>query len=364
MAEQARAVGSLPVANVQVLAEACNAAGVDDDQQVPERYLSKDPSTEEVVAGDDSACAIPVIDLHKLMDPQASEEECAKLVSACHHWGFFQLINHGLPEEVIGNLVNDVEEFFKQPLEDKKECSQQSDSLEGYGQAFVVSEDQKLDWADMLYLQVHPSESRDPRFWPTRPASFRHSVDVYSSEARKLAYRLLEFMAKGVGTDPMSLRGLFEGQTQGMRVNYYPPCRQAADRVLGLTPHSDACGLTLLLQASHDVQGLQVKKDGKWFAVQALEGAFVVNVGDILEIMSNGKFTSVEHRAVIHPTKERISVALFHHPCQNMLLGPLPEFMKGDKVLYNSTNYQDFLKQYFTAKLDGRKHLERLKLEQ
>ncbi|CAN6312705.1 unnamed protein product [Urochloa humidicola] len=215
----------------------------------------------------------------------------------------------------------------------------------------------------MLYLQVHPTESRDPRFWPTRPASFRHSVDVYSSEARELAYRLVEFMAKGVGTDPMSLRGLFEGQTQGMRVNYYPPCRQAADRVLGLTPHSDACGLTLLLQANHDVQGLQVKKDGKWFAVQALEGAFIVNVGDILEIMSNGKFTSVEHRAVIHPTKERISVALFHHPCQNTLLGPLPEFMKGDKVLYNSTNYQDFLKQYFTAKLDGRKHLERLKLE-
>ena len=107
---------------------------------------------------------------------------------------------------------------------------------------------------------------------------------MYSSEARQLAYRLLEFMARGAGAEPASLRAVFEGQTQGMRVNYYPPCRQQADRVLGLTPHTDVCGLTLLLQKNLDVQGLQVKKDGKWFAVKALEGAFIVNVGDVLEV--------------------------------------------------------------------------------
>jgi len=87
---EARTAGSLLVANVQVLAEACNGE-VDVQQQVPERYLSKDPSSEEVVAGDDSACAIPVIDLRKLQDPHSSEEECAKLASACLNWGFFQV---------------------------------------------------------------------------------------------------------------------------------------------------------------------------------------------------------------------------------------------------------------------------------
>jgi isopenicillin N synthase-like dioxygenase len=73
---------------------------------------------------------------------------------------------------------------------------------------------------------------------------------------------------------------------KGMRVNYYPPSKQA-DRVLGLSPHSDACGLTLLLQMNHDVQGLQVKKDGKWFPVHTLHGAFVVNVGDVLEVITS-----------------------------------------------------------------------------
>ncbi|PWZ57326.1 Protein SRG1 [Zea mays] len=284
MADAARGLGSssLPVANVQALAESCNDNGA--DAPVPGRYLIKDPSAEEVVAAGDSACAIPVIDFRKLLDPGSSEEECARLGAACHHWGFFQLINHGVPAEVTGNLMKDVAGFFRQPLEAKKECAQQAGSIEGYGQAFVVSEDQKLDWADMLFLIVRPREARDMRFWPTRPESFRDSVDAYSLQASKLAYRLLEFMARGVGADPASLQGMFQGQVQGMRVNYYPPCQQAADQVLGLSPHSDPNGLTLLLQMSHDVHGLQVSKDGRWFPVQALPGAFVVNVGDALEV--------------------------------------------------------------------------------
>ncbi|KAL6906394.1 hypothetical protein ACP4OV_003995 [Aristida adscensionis] len=367
--DEARKIGSLPVANVQALAEICNQF----KDQIPERYIREEASSEEVIAGYDGTFAIPIIDFSKLLNPQ-SEEECVKLVSACKNWGFFQnsiaepfveqitqLINHGVPDEVIGNLMHDIAEFFKQPLEAKKAYSQLPNNLEGYGQSFVVSDNQKLDWADRLFLHVRPVEARDSRFWPTQPASFRHSVDVYSSEVAKLSCLLLEFMAKGMSAEPASLLGMFEGQPQGMRTNYYPPCWKA-DHVLGLSPHSDATGLTLLLQIK-DVQGLQVKRDGKWFAVDALDGAFIVNVGDILEILTNGKFKSAEHRAVINPNKERISVAMFHHPCQDLMVGPLPEFVKGDKVRYRSTSYKDFLKQYLKAKLDGKNHLERFKLE-
>uniref|UniRef100_A0A0E0F0V6 Fe2OG dioxygenase domain-containing protein n=1 Tax=Oryza meridionalis TaxID=40149 RepID=A0A0E0F0V6_9ORYZ len=66
-----------------------------------------------------------------------------------------------------------------------------------------------------------------------------------------------------------------------MRVNYYPPCQQA-DKVIGLSPHTDVVGLTLLLQVN-DVNGLQINKDGKWFNVDAINGAIIVNVGDTLE---------------------------------------------------------------------------------
>jgi isopenicillin N synthase-like dioxygenase len=64
-------------------------------------------------------------------------------------------------------------EFFKQPLEAKKVYSMEPGNLEGYGQHFVVSEKQKLDWADMFYLMLRPSDSRNLRFWPSNPPSFR-----------------------------------------------------------------------------------------------------------------------------------------------------------------------------------------------
>lgn len=89
-------------------------------------------------------------------------------------------------------------------------------------------------------------------------------------------------MAKNLGLDPELLINTFQDQVQSMRFNYYPPCPQA-DKVLGLSPHSDASGLTLLLQVN-DVPGLQFKKNGKWFNVEPSSGAFVVNIGDVLEV--------------------------------------------------------------------------------
>ncbi|RCV43825.1 hypothetical protein SETIT_9G324700v2 [Setaria italica] len=355
----ARATGSLPVANVQELAQACNRS----DGQVPERYIRAEANTEEVITGYGSTSAIPIIDLRKLCDPQSSPEECAKLGSACQQWGFFQLINHGVPDEVICNLRKDIAEFFKLPLETKKAYSQLPNSLEGYGQVFVMSEKQKLDWADMFYLVARPNEARDMRFWPAHPSSFRTSIDRYSSETAEVARCLLEFMAKDMGADSASLLQMFQGQPQGLRMNYYPPCRQA-NKVLGMSPHTDASGLTLLLQVN-DMPGLQIRRDGKWFTVDALEGAFIVNVGDVLEILSNGKYRSVEHRAVVHPDRERISAAVFHRPCQDAVVGPLPELMKdgNSKARYRSVGYMEFMRRYYSAKLDGRNHLESLKIE-
>ncbi|CAL9215290.1 unnamed protein product [Arabidopsis halleri] len=91
---------------------------------------------------------------------------------------------------------------------------------------------------------------------------------------------------------------------QSMRMNYYPPCPQP-NQVTGLTPHSDAVGLTILLQVN-EVDGLQIKKNGKWVFVKPLLNAFIFNVGDVLEIITNGTYQSIEHRAVVNLEKERL----------------------------------------------------------
>ncbi|KAK9215156.1 hypothetical protein WN944_007159 [Citrus x changshan-huyou] len=103
-------------------------------------------------------------------------------------------------------------------------------------------------------------------------------------------------MAKALRMDPNDMKELFENGMQSLRMNYYPPCPQP-EQVLGFKPHSDGSILTILLQIN-EMDGLQIKKDGKWFAVKPLPDALIVNVGDVLEIFSNGTYRSIEHRAL------------------------------------------------------------------
>ena len=82
-------------------------------------------------------------------------------------------MNHGVPTELINQMKYDIMEFFELPLEEKKAYAQQPGSNEGYGQVFVASEDQKLDWGDMFLIITHPASTRNMRFWPATPPTFR-----------------------------------------------------------------------------------------------------------------------------------------------------------------------------------------------
>jgi len=95
--------------------------------------------------------------------------------------------------------------------------------------------------------------------------------------------KVLEMLGKALGIDEKEVKSLFEEGMQSMRMNYYPPCPQP-DKVIGLTPHSDAVGLTILLQLNQ-MEGLQIKKDGMWIPISPLPDAFVINIGDIMEVI-------------------------------------------------------------------------------
>jgi len=94
---------------------------------------------------------------------------------------------------------------------------------------------------------------------------------------------IVEEMGKSLKMEEREMRELFENGMQSMRMNYYPACPEA-EKVIGLTPHSDGVGLTILLQVS-EVEGLQVRKDGMWILVKPLPNAFIVNIGDMLEVI-------------------------------------------------------------------------------
>ncbi|KAK1567775.1 hypothetical protein Q3G72_016499 [Acer saccharum] len=340
--------GSLPVENVQALAS-------NHSDGIPPRYIRPELESDEVLIN--SSLQIPVINMSKLVDND-DHDELAKLHSACKDWGFFQLLNHGVSEAVIEKMKTDINEFFKLPLEEKMAYAQLPNTIEGYGQAFVVSEDQKLDWGDMLFLLSQPASIRNIKLWPTNPASFRASLEEYSWKLENVKICLLELMAKNLGLESRHLASLFQDGIQGVRMNYYPPCAQS-NKVMGLTKHSDATGLTLLVQVNQ-VEGLQINKNGKWVPIKPLPGALIVNIGDIMEIMSNGEYKSIEHRAVVNPEKERLSIAAFHSPNMKTMIGPLTDLVK-DRENYKTISHEEFVRLVVTSKLDGKSLLTHMK---
>ncbi|KAK2985051.1 hypothetical protein RJ640_016971 [Escallonia rubra] len=156
--------GSLPVENVQALASK-------NPKDIPLRYIRLELESDELLV--DGSLQIPVIDMSNLVIGEVGyDEELAKLHRACKEWGFFQLLNHGA-SEAIEHMKVATKEFFSLPLEEKMACAQLPNNIEGYGQAFVVSEDQKLHRGDMLFILPLPASRRNLSFWPQNPASFK-----------------------------------------------------------------------------------------------------------------------------------------------------------------------------------------------
>ncbi|KVH91899.1 Non-heme dioxygenase N-terminal domain-containing protein [Cynara cardunculus var. scolymus] len=326
--------GSIPVANVQALAS-------EEMKDIPIRYVRPEIQSEEVLT--DESLQVPVIDFSKLSvaGKPGYDDELAKLHVACRDWGFFQLINHGVLER-IDAMKKVIEKFFKLPLEEKMKYAQIPGMLEGYGQAFVVSEDQKLDWGDMLFLVPLPVDQRNTRFWPQNPTSFRTTFHEYSNELNGVSKELLKFMSINLGMEPDAINKLYENCVQSIRMNYYPPCR-VADKVLGLAPHSDATGITLLVQVN-GVQGLQIKNNSKWVPIKPIPGSIIVNIGDIME--------------------ERLSIAAFHGPGLEVKIGPLPELVKEKTTKYKTIDGEDYLRLIISSKLDGKSLIERMKIQE
>jgi len=114
---------------------------------------------------------------------------------------------------------------------------------------------------------------------------YRDHLETYCEMLKNLAIEIIDFMANALKVDPKEIRELFGDASQSMRINYYPPCPQP-ELVTGFNSHSDGGGLTILLQGN-EVEGLQIKKDGFWIPVKPLPNAFIVNLGDMLEVIIN-----------------------------------------------------------------------------
>lgn len=322
---------------------------------LPERYIRSEDERSSLL-NTSSQIGIPVIDMELLSgENDYRQKEMEKLAMACEEWGFFQVVNHGIPGSLMEQMKRIAREFVLLPLQEKVEYSVQEH--EGYGQAFVFSEDQQLDWSDLLYLTIMPAEKRKMKFWPAKPVEFRETVEEYAIQVQRLSNQMLYLMAENLSLNaPDRFVHMFGEISQSM--HYYPPCPRP-DLVIGLSSHTDGGGITILLQED-GVVGLQVRKDGDWIPVQPIPGGLVINIGDMVEVISNGKYKSIEHRAVANKEKDRISIAAFCNPEKEAEIGPSCELVNESNPLnYRNFKRSEYLESYF---LEGKKAIEFAKI--
>ncbi|CAN6300574.1 unnamed protein product [Urochloa humidicola] len=226
-----------------------------------------------------------------------------------------------------------------------------------------------------LILSTQPVQDRNMDFWPaTNPPTFRHALERYSVEIGDLTRRLLGFMATDLGVSPSALLDAFfvgdnggAGKGQSVSMHHYPACgRNHRDKVVGIPPHTDTLGLTLLLQAD-DTPGLQVRRSGggRWFPVRPVPGALVINVGDSLDVLTNGVYASVEHRVVPDAERGRVTVAMFHEACVEGMIAPLPELLLAGgeaQARYRSIGKLEYKKGCGRALAQGTRFLDTLRM--
>ncbi|KAK1420961.1 hypothetical protein QVD17_22960 [Tagetes erecta] len=313
---------------------------------LPKRYIRKQDKEYGPVtnASASSLADLPVIDFSLLT---SSPLELNKLKSAVITWGCFQAINHGIESLFLEKVREIGKMFFHLSADEKKKYLKEEKDVEGYGNDIVLSDDQVLDWNDRLYLTVLPKDQRKFRFWPTNPTNFRDVLDEYSCKMELIYEVVLKSLARALNLHEDCFLNQFGTTKKCARYNYYPSCPWP-ERVLGVKPHADSSAITILLQ-DEEVEGLQLLKDGKWVGVSVVHDALTINVGDQMEIGSNGIFKSPVHRVMVNSKKERMTLAVFCPVLSDQVVGPVDELITEETPrMYKNVAYSlDYFLNYF-----------------
>ncbi|CAN0927784.1 Jasmonate-induced oxygenase 1 [Linum grandiflorum] len=287
---------------------------------------------------------IPVIDLSS----SPAESIISQIGDACEKWGFFQVINHGVPLELIRSMKRVGKEFFDLAMEEKRKVKRDEVHPMGYHDGEHTKN--VRDWKEVFdFLVVDPTlvpasevaedlELRElSNQWPTVPADFREVCEEYNREVEKLAFKLLELISKSLGLPAEKLSGYFKNQISFSRFNHYPPC-PAPELALGVGRHKDGGALTVLAQ--DDVGGLEVgeRSSGEWIPVKPVADAFIINIGNCMQVWSNDKYWSAEHRVVVNSKRERFSIPFFFFPSHYVQIKPMDELVSEE----NPPKYKEF----------------------
>ena len=304
---------------------------------------------------------IPVLDLAPLINGGDTAQLATDFAKAYGNTGFGYIINHGVDPKLREDVFAASRQFHA-----LSEAQKQAIALDGNHRGYIAintSTDVNSDLAEVTqpnqsasFMMMREDETAlsdvylsGPNQWPTLHG-FREVCESYAGAMTELGRKLMGLALNASGVTDQAILKAFETPTIWLRLLHYPPqSPQAAEDLYGSAPHKDFGCLTLLAQ--DDVGGLQVQTPaGQWVDAPPREDAFIVNVGDMLHRMSNGKLLSTPHRVINTSGRERYSVPFFFDPNVSTIIAPLhgtgtPKF--------DPLNFGDFLRTELGAGYDA-----------
>ncbi|KAJ6850692.1 protein DMR6-LIKE OXYGENASE 1-like [Iris pallida] len=303
---------------------------------------------------------LPVIDFGLLTEgtPDQRSKAVRELNRACQDWGFFLLVNHGVPEKMREEMMDKFKGFFDLTPGEKGEYAN-TDVMNPirHGTGFNTAVDDVRYWRSYLKTCVHPEFHS-----PTKPPGFRELLREYSTRIRDLGMKLLGGIWESLGLEESYMKEALELDScyQVVVGNFYPPCPQP-ELATGLGPHSDHGLLTFLYQ--NGVDGLEVKHEGRWVRVKPSPNSYIVNIGDHMEIVSNGRYQSVLHRAYLNDRSTRLSIVSVVGASLETVVIPAPPLVSSDRPpAFRGMKYGEFVEYQQSHTLKEKSVLELLRV--
>ncbi len=333
---------------------------------------------------------LPVIDISAFLDPSASIDARSKTAqainAACVNYGFFYLTGHGIPTTKLDEIINLAREFFALPLDEKNKIKrfdagspEGGDGARGYqglGENVtggLQDMQEAIDW-----YRDWPTNKREPgdggpgsvkslqgvNLWPEQPKKLKPVYTDYIEQVKKIGEALVHAMGVALDLGPSKQDATQTTQDEEifvrnckdsfwvMRMIGYPPLstphnpsNDTSIEQFSCGAHTDYGCVTLLL-TDPTPGALQVLlKDGTWLNADPIPGAFVVNIGDMIERWTNGLWKSTMHRVIHRGERYRVSVPFFYEPNFDAMVRPLERCVErtGGGAIHQGSTYGEHL---------------------